>query len=306
MIPNFQKFFYPVLKFTSERTETSLNEIRNVLTQFFSLTEEEKAERVPSGVQTKFDNRIYWTKSYLSKAKLIENTKRSHFKITKKGLDFLQKFNSEISINDLKAIPEFREFNEGVPSTVGQTVTTATDEDFQIIETKTPEEILDYSFTKLTDELASELIDKIKSCSPSFFERLVVDLLVKMGYGGSRKEAGKVIGKSNDGGIDGIINEDKLGLDTIYIQAKKWENTVPIAQIRDFAGSLLSKKAKKGIFLTTSDYPKSAYDFVSSIEPRIVLINGKELAELMIEHGVGVSTKINYEVKKMDIDYFEE
>src|SRR5205085_11890440 len=151
---------------------------------------------------------------------------------------------------------------------------------------------LEYSFAKLRDELATELIDKIKSSSPGFFERLVIDLLIKMGYGGSRKEAGKIMGKSGDGGIDGIIKEDKLGLDTIYVQAKKWNDTVSISQVRDFAGSLLSKKAKKGIFITTSSYPKGAYEFVASIEPKIVLIDGKQLAELMIENNVGLATKI--------------
>ena len=166
--------------------------------------------------------------------------------------------------------------------------------------------MIGYSISKIREELISELIDKIKSCSPRFFEKLVIDLLIKIGYGGSLKEAGSIVGKSGDGGIDGIIKEDKLGLDKIYVQAKRWENIVPISQIRDFAGSLLQQKAKKGIFITTSDYPKSAYDFVNNIEHRIVLINGRELAEYMIDYSVGIQLKKTYEIKRIDFDYFEE
>jgi restriction system protein len=303
MIPEFQSFFNPFLELCSDNKEHSLNEMRDYLTKYFSLTEEDKAERVPSGVQTKFDNRIYWTKSYFIKANLIENIRRSVFKITEKGIDFFKKHNSNISIGDLKTINEFREFSLGNPQLHGETIDKVSG---AVLEAKTPEEILEDSFFQLKIDLADEIIDKIKNCTPSFFEGLVVDLLLKMGYGGSIKDAGKIIGKSGDGGIDGIIKEDKLGLDTIYVQAKRWEKTVPISQIRDFAGSLLSKKAKKGIFISTSNYPKGAYDFVSSIEPKIVLIDGKELADLMIEHGVGVSTKVIYEVRKIDSDYFEE
>ena len=150
------------------------------------------------------------------------------------------------------------------------------------------------------------MLDIIKTCSPEFFERLVVDLLIAMGYGGSRKEAGQAMGKSGDGGIDGIINEDKLGLDVIYLQAKRWDNVVPVKEIRDFTGALASKKAKKGIFITTSHFPKSAYEFVGQVEYKIILIDGEHLGDLMIEHGVGVSTVNTYHVKTIDSDYFED
>jgi len=179
-------------------------------------------------------------------------------------------------------------------------------EETELPSEQTPQELLDYSFQQLTTVLSSELLDMVKSCSPAFFEHLVIDLLVAMGYGGSRKEAGKVTGKSSDGGIDGIINEDKLGLDTIYIQAKKWETVVPINQVRDFAGALLGQKAKKGIFITTSHFPKGAYEFVKKIEHKIILIDGKKLTELMIENNIGLSVQKKYEVKKIDSDYFEE
>ena len=226
-IPDFQSFFYPVLKYSSEHNEISLNEIREFLTQHFSLTDEEKAERVPSGTQTKFDNRIYWTKSYFSKAKLIENTKRSHFKITDRGRNFLKNFSSSISISDLKTIGEFREFNEGVISTDEQKNTTTT-ENVSTIETKTPLERLEESYQFIKRELASELLDKIRANTWQFFEDLVIDLMVKMGYGGSRNKAGESIKRTNDEGIDGIINEDKLGLDVIYLQAKMWKEETSI------------------------------------------------------------------------------
>lgn len=183
--------------------------------------------------------------------------------------------------------------------------TTDTNDSEEIEEQETPEEALEYAYLKLKNDLSRDLLETIKSCSPAFFEKLMVDLITKMGYGGSRKDAGKALGKTGDGGIDGIIKEDKLGLDTIYIQAKKWENTVPVREIRDFAGALLSKKARKGIFIATSNFPKSAYEFVESIEHKIILIDGERLTNLMFEFNVGVSTQSTYEVKKIDSDYFE-
>ena len=292
------------MQYIADGKEHSTTEIHNSLAQQFNLTTNEVNQYLPSGNQKIFYNRVFWAKAHLKMAGLLENTKRAHFTITVRGQQVLSTKPKEINVKFLKQFPKYLENSGGKNRINEKQNPIEIGNDIEL--NKTPEELLDYSYSQLKKELAIELIEKIKECSPSFFERLVVDLLIKMGYGGSRKEAGKVIGKSSDGGIDGIINEDKLGLDTIYIQAKKWENTVPIAQIRDFAGSLLSKKAKKGIFLSTSDFPKSAYDFVSSIEPKIVLINGKELAELMIENGVGVATKMNYEIKKMDTDYFEE
>lgn len=171
---------------------------------------------------------------------------------------------------------------------------------------QTPEESLEYAYQKLHFELSKELLDIVKSCPPEFFEKLVIDLLITMGYGGSRKEAGQAIGKSGDGGIDGIINEDKLGLDVIYLQAKRWDNTVPVKEIRDFTGALAFKKAKKGIFITTSSFPNSVYEFVGQVEYKIILIDGERLANLMIEHSIGLSTVNTYHVKTIDSDYFEE
>jgi len=307
MIPDFQTIMLPTLEILADKKEHSLQDLISQISDKFKLTEKEKNELVPSGVQTKMYNRVTWVLTHFKKAHLAYTIRRGVFGITQEGMKILESKPPRIDLKFLKEIPEYKQWKDSYIKDWQDTHSSDKKDIVEEIETdKTPEELLDYSYSQLKEELAIELIEKIKECSPSFFERLVIDLLIKMGYGGSRKEAGKVIGKSGDGGIDGIINEDKLGLDTIYIQAKKWDNTVPIAQIRDFAGSLLSKKAKKGIFLSTSDFPKGAYDFVSSIEPKIILINGRELAELMIEYGVGVATKINYEVKKMDNDYFEE
>ena len=309
-IPDFQSFFYPVLKYSSEHNEISLNEIREFLTQHFTLSDEEKAERVPSGAQTKFDNRIYWTKSYFSKAKLIENTKRSHFKITDRGRSFLANFSDYISINDLKTIGEFRDFNEGTTSTGEQnpTITTAINETIAIIDTKTPLEKLEESYQFIKRELASELLEKIRSNTWQFFEDLVIDLMVKMGYGGSRNKAGESIKRTNDEGIDGIINEDKLGLDVIYLQAKMWKEETSIGrpEIQKFVGALHGQRAKKSVFITTSSFAKTAIEYVKSIDPKVILIDGETLTNLMIEYNVGVTGIETYQIKKIDLDYFEK
>lgn len=308
MIPDFQSIMLPMLELLSDQKEHDLQSLTKSICDQFELTEEERQELLPSGTQEIINNRIGWARTYLKKAKLLESPKRAIFKITEQGLKILRNSPKRIDVKFLKALPDFQEWQISYQSSYqNRKEESQSTQALEDVDTgKTPEELLDYSFIKLKDELAAELIEKIKSCSPGFFERLVIDLLIKMGYGGSRKEAGQIIGKSGDGGIDGIIKEDKLGLDTIYVQAKRWNDTVPVGQIRDFAGSLLSKKAKKGIFISTSNYPKGAYEFVTSIEPRIILIDGKELAELMIEHNVGLATKTMYEVKKIDIDYFEE
>ena len=234
-VPDFQKFFYPILKFSSDQKEHSLDEVRELLTNHFSLTAKDKSERVPSGVQTKFDNRIYWAKSYFNKAKLIENTKRSHYRITERGLKFLQNFTSDISINDLRTISEFREFSNGIATTDEQNPNVS-----NTTETRTPLEKLEESYQYIKQELASELLDKIRANTWQFFEDLVIDLMVKMGYGGSRNKAGESIKRTNDEGIDGIINQDKLGLDVIYLQAKLWkeETTIGRPEIQNLSGQI--------------------------------------------------------------------
>jgi len=307
-IPDFQKFLYPILKYSSEHNEVSLGDVRDYLTQHFSLTDEDKAERVPSGAQTRFDNRIYWSKSYFSKAKLIENTKRSHFKITERGIDFLRNFKSEISINDLKTIPEFKVFSEGAASSDEHNATTTIVENSHAIETKTPLERLEENYQYIKRELASELLDKIRLNTWQFFEDLVVDLMVKMGYGGSRNKAGKSIKRTSDEGIDGVISEDKLGLDVIYLQAKLWKEETSIGrpEIQKFVGALHGQRAKKGIFITTTSFSQPAVDYVKSIDPKVILIDGETLTNLMIEYNVGTTPIETYQIKKIDMDYFEK
>ena len=302
-IPDFQTLMQPFLKLMADGQQRTIQEIYESLCNEYELTQDEKELMLPSGNQTIMKNRVGWTRTYLKKAGLITSPQRGTFIISEEGRKVLSENPQRIDVKFLKRYPVFKEWQE---STKEDTDDTSVAEKPEIEISNTPEELLEYSYTKLRNELALDLLEKVKSSSPSFFELLVIDLLIKMGYGGSRKEAGQVLGKSGDGGIDGLIKEDKLGLDTIYVQAKRWENAVTIHQVRDFAGSLLAKKAKKGIFITTSSYPASAYEFIGNLEPRIRLIDGKELAELMVEYNVGVSVKKSYEVKRLDTDYFEE
>jgi restriction system protein len=304
-IPEFQSFFHPFLNLAKDGKEHSLQEVIDFLTQFFNLTEDEKAEKVPSGTQTKFDNRIYWTKSYFVKAKLIESSKRAHFKITEKGLNFLSRFKDEITVKDLKEIDEFKEFSQGN----GDTVSTnqSSNRETIVFEDKTPIEKLEESYQIIHNELAEQILEKVKDNTWQFFEDLVVDLMVKMGYGGSRNRAGENLKRTNDEGIDGIINEDKLGLDLIYLQAKRWTNDGGIGrpEIQKFVGALHGQRAKKGVFITTSYFARTAHDYVKTIDPKVILIDGVTLANLMIENNVGTSTVEAYEIKKVDLDYFE-
>ncbi len=301
MIPDFQTIMLPLLEFLEDKVEHNLQELIKKISDKFELNEEERKELLPSGNQAIINNRVGWARTYLKKAGLLESPKRANFIITDKGLEILKSKPDKINIAFLKKLPKFKEWQAEYNLREKKDII----QDTEIETERTPQELLEYSTQKLTNELSIELLDVVKNCSPSFFETLVIDLLVKMGYGGSRKEAGQALGKSGDGGIDGIINEDKLGLDTIYIQAKKWENIVPVKEIRDFAGALLGKKARKGIFISTSSFPQSAYEYVKNIEHKIILIDGKKLTEMMIENNIGLSTQIVYEVKKIDIDYFE-
>lgn len=295
----------PFLKFLSDNKEHSLQEAHDSLADSFGLTEIERRELLPSGQQPIFRNRLGWARTYMNKAGLLDSTKRAHFRITERGLQLLKENPKEISVEVLFRYPEFVEFR--VARKPKDDTEPTSPENLNITESNvTPEETLEYAFQKLRSELANEVLDTVKKCSPAFFERLVVDLLIRMGYGGSRKDAGEALGRSGDGGIDGIIKEDKLGLDTIYIQAKKWENSVPVKEIRDFTGALASKKARKGIFITTSSFPQSVYEFVTQVEYKIILIDGEQLAYYMIENNVGLSVVNEYKIKKIDTDYFDE
>ena len=304
MIPTYQTLMLPLLKAVKNGKEHKLNDIVETLANEFNLSDDERKELLPSGQTFLFGNRVGWARTYLKKAGLLDAPKRGFISISKRGLDVLKQNPREVNVALLQQYQEFIEF-QGLKRDDKET----TLENQQIaVSTQTPEEILEDSYQSIRKSLAQELLDKITILSPTFFERLVVELLVKMGYGGSMKDAGKAIGKSGDEGIDGTIKEDKLGLDIIYIQAKRWQpgNVVGRPEIHKFVGALAGQGAKKGIFITTSSYTKEALDFVPRNETKIVLIDGYKLAQLMIDYNLGVATQHVYEVKKMDSDYFEE
>lgn len=299
-IPDYQSLMLPLLKLASDKSEHSLQEATQIIAKEFHLSEEDFAELLPSGRKTRFYDRIGWAITYLRKAGLLNSSGRGKFQITSRGLEVLKSPPPKINVEFLEQYDEFVEFR------------TRRDHDDdkaskeEEIEIQTPEEAMEAAYQNLRQTLADEVLQTIKSCSPSFFERLVIDVLVKMGYGGTRKDAGKAIGRSGDGGIDGIINEDRLGLDVIYIQAKKWENPVGRPEIQKFAGALQGQRARKGIFITTSTFTSEAKEFASRIDSKITLIDGETLSQLMIDYNVGVNSIVNYELKRIDSDYFIE
>ncbi len=300
-IPDFQSIMLPLLNLVADEKEHSLRETIDNLSATFKLSDEERTKLLPSSKQAMFANRVGWAKTYLIKAELLETTKRGYFKITQQGLKVWNEHPLQISTKFLQQFPSFVSFQQ-----LNNKYLNSPSLNSDPNSTTTPEEELDSAFVKLNQTLASDLIEEIKTCSPRFFEILVVDLLVKMGYGGTRKDAGQVIGRSRDGGIDGLINEDRLGLDVIYIQAKRWQNPVGRQEIQKFTGALEGIRAKKGIFITSSSFTPNAKQYVGQIEKKVILIDGDELAQLMIEHNVGVSPVVSYEIKKVDSDYFME
>lgn len=300
-IPTYEQLMLPLLEILRDKNLYTNKECINILAEKLNITEEELKELLPSGKKPIFYDRVNWAKTYMKKAGLVEAPKRGSIQITKLGLELLKDNPKELKSKDLLRYSGFREFintsnisnnNDGSNST--------------ILNEKTPTEEISHAFEKLKNSLADEILEKINSCSFDFFEKLVIELLIKMGYGGSREEAGRATKKTSDGGIDGIINEDRLGLDSIYIQAKRWKDTVVgRPEIQKFSGALDTPGASKGIFITTSTFSKEAREYVKVINTKnIVLIDGMQLAEYMIEFNVGVSTETIYEVKKIDTDYF--
>lgn len=302
-IPDYQSIMLPLLNEVSDGEEYKFRELIEKLSEKFGLTEEERRELLPSGQQPIFDNRVGWAKTYLKKAGLLNSPKRAIVKISNRGTSVLQQNPEKIDVKFLKQFEEFIEF---------QSPTKEKEQDFseQVEENSdgTPEELLETAHLKIRKSLAQEILNKVLEMSPTFFERLVVELLVKMGYGGSLRDAGQATKQSSDEGIDGTIKEDKLGLDIIYIQAKRWQsgNVVGRPEIQKFVGALAGQGAKKGIFITTSTFTKEAKKFIPRNETKIVLIDGEQLSNLMIDHNLGVTVQTIYELKKMDSDYFED
>ncbi|WP_338055325.1 restriction endonuclease [Shimazuella alba] len=293
-IPKFEDIFLPFLRTLSNQKIHTLKEVREKLAKRFRLTPEEREEQVSSGSR-RFDNRVAWTKAHLIKATLIDSPDRGRIQITKRGLDLLAERPRKLNTKILKErYSEYAEFRRQI----------RTSEEEILVETEesnTPEEALETGYKQLRKALQQDLLDKIKECSPYFFEKLVVDLLVAMGYGGAHEEK---LGLSRDGGIDGMIKEDKLGLDVIYIQAKRWSNPVGRPDLQAFAGSILGRSAQKGVFITTSRFTKDAVDYVKHLNQKIILIDGDQLTEYMIDFNVGVHETARYVVKKIDTDYF--
>ena len=299
-IPDFQSAMRPLMEFLSDGREHTFRESLEHLASHFRLTEPELREMLPSGRQELFKNRVAWAKTHLRMAGLVEPAARGIFRITPRGAEVLRTHQGPIDLRLLKQQPGYAEARDRTKD--DDSVPQGAPEP----DRRTPEERMEQSFEALRESLGREILAKLKAASPSFFERLVVELLVRMGYGGTRKDAGAALGKSGGEGIDGIIKEDRLGLDAIYIQAKRWEQTVGRPEIQKFAGALQGFRARKGIFITTSNFSKEASDYASRIESRIVLIDGAQLWNLMIDFGVGVTSVATYEVKRIDNDYFGE
>ena len=299
-IPDYQTLMLPVLKCVSDGQEHASKELRRKVSENLNISDEDLAERLPSANQSKFDNRVGWATTYLKKSGLLKSPKRGIILITDRGRDVLRQNPERIDNKYLEQFKEYQDFKvlrHDKPGNGRNNEVSSTE--------LTPEEILENSYQNLRSQLSDEILEHVMQCSPEFFEILVVDLLVAMGYGGSRSDAGKAVGKSGDDGIDGIIKEDRLGLDVVNIQAKRWQNTVGRPEIQAFVGSLAGNRAKKGVFITTSKFSREAEDYVRRIEQKVVLIGGEQLSQLMIDYDIGVSKEAQYVVKKIDFDYFE-
>lgn len=295
-IPDYETLMGPIIRFLSDRTVKKTREIINEVIRLYEITPEEAKTLIPSGRAKLIDNRVGWACTYLRKAGLIVSPQRGQNQITEEGLNVLSQDIEKIDNKFLKKY--FHE--EGSDEVIASDF----DSSEKDLRDKTPEEIIGIQSEIINEGLAKELLAYISEIEPEQFEQLVVDLLLAMGYGGTVEDAGSAIGRSNDGGVDGLIKEDVLGLDAIYLQAKRWQNTVPVKEVRDFVGALLSKRSNKGVFITTSNFPFSAEEFVNSIDRKIILIDGKQLAKLMIKYNLGVSVKESVEIKEMDVDYF--
>lgn len=300
-IPDYQTCMLPLLQFAGDGEEHKLSNAIQALSAKFELSKAEMEELLPSGTQAIIANRIGWARTYLKKAGLLSDPKRGYFQITDRGKDLLKTTPKEINTKFLRQYEEFNEFQRKSNSKPTPDESAPEHPAYA-----TPEEALEYGYQKLTENLSDDILEKIMSCSPAFFERLVVELLVKMGYGGSLKEAASIVGKTGDAGIDGVIKEDKLGLDAIYIQAKRWETVVGRPEIQKFVGALDGQKARKGIFNTTSSFTREAIEYAKGTTMKVVLIDGERLSDLMMENNLGVSTIMSYEIKRVDSDYFND
>lgn len=312
-IPNFESIMLPLLQFAADGAEHRFRDAVEHLAEQFELNDAERAEMLPSGTAPLFDNRVGWARTYLKQAGLLESPRRGVFRITERGRQVLAQNPPRIDITYLDQFEEFRSFRarrrEDAPEAPAvqpsQSISPGAPSPPALPLDQTPEDLLALAYRRLRRNLESELLEQVKAASPTFFERLVIDVLVAIGYGGSRQDAGRAIGKSGDGGIDGIIKEDTLGLDAIYIQAKRWDGTVGRPEVQKFAGALQGQRASKGVLITTSSFSRDAIEYAERINSKVILIDGEQLVRLMIDHNVGVSRVGMYEIKRIDHDYFE-
>lgn len=298
-IPDYQSLMRPALAAISDKREHPLSEINEKVAGPLGLSAEELSQRLPSGKQRVFYSRVYWALTYMKHAGLLEKTGRGIVRITRRGLEALRENPTRIDDQILSQFPEFRAFQQAKPKERNRPAARES-------KAETPEELMESGYQALRAALAEELLDRIKKAPPKFFEQLVIDLLLAMGYGGSRQDAAEAVGGGADGGIDGIIKEDKLGLDVVYIQAKRWEGPVGRPVVHGFVGSLEGRRANKGVLITTSTFSPTAIEYVSTVGKKIVLIDGERLSQLLIENGVGVSEVVAYSIKRVDADYFGE
>lgn len=299
-IPDFQSLMLPLLRFLEDGSERGTQDTLDALAAQLGLTEADVTQPMPSRNAPLFTNRVAWAKLHLKRAGLIESPRRGMYRITERGREVLRTPLERVTLAFLVQFPEYAEFRARSRPSDGADAAPDVNQE----EERTPEEYIDYGYSRLRAALADEILSRIAQMPPAFFEKLVVDLLVAMGYGGSQRDAGRAVGPGADEGIDGVIKEDRLGLETIYIQAKRWQARVGRPEIQRFAGALQGQRARKGIFITTSDFTKEAETYAASIQSTIVLVNGAQLAELMIDHGIGVTLVNTYEIKRLDSDYF--
>lgn len=310
-IPDYQSLMLPLLTLAADGNEHRFRNAVEQLAARFELSDDERAVMLPSGTAPMFDNRVGWAKTYLKQAGLIDATRRGYFRITPRGSQLLG--TNPVQLDTATLVEKYHEFrafrsrrseSNGVLQT-GLAMTAPSETPAPVTLEATPEELFSQAYQRLRSNLEAEVLEQVKAATSAFFERLVIDLLVAMGYGGSRQDAGRAVGRSGDGGIDGIIKEDKLGLDVIYVQAKRWEGTVGRPEIQKFAGALQGQRANKGVFITTSGFSREAQEYAGIIPSKIILIGGEQLAALMVDHNVGVSPISRFEIKRVDSDYFE-
>jgi restriction system protein len=308
-IPDFQSLMLPIMTVAADGVDHTASDLRDRIAESLGLTDAERKEPLPSGQQPIFANRVAWGRTHLQMAGLLEKISRGTFRITTRGQATLATKPPTINLRFLRQFPEYAARRNKPPTVESNGATdsaAATAEEMLPTPRETPAERIESAFSELSDSLRSELLGRLSSVDPFRFEQVVLDLLVAMGYGGSRKEAAEVTQRTGDGGIDGLINEDRLGLDVIYVQAKRWKTNVGRPEIQGFVGALAGRKATKGIFITTSGFVANAHEYAAGLHQKVILMDGRRLAELMIEHGIGVASEQIYHVKKIDSDYFGE